>query len=626
MEGKISIVNSRNLKWSLLGIVVLTCLSIAVLSSCYKKVNKPVFLNHAEDTKYVGSDKCAECHADKLETFQHTGMGLSFERATRKKSKADFSRGHIIKDSTTGLSYQPYWVGDSLFVHEFLLSGLDTIHSLKVKVDYIVGSGQHTNSHIASKNGYLYQVPITFYVQDGKWDLAPGFENGNNARFNRILNNECISCHNSMPEMVDQSEFKFSSVGNGIDCERCHGPGEIHVKKIELGEDNTGKDDWSIVNPSKLSWELQVDLCQRCHLQGLNQLKPGKTFLDFRPGMELSSVFDIYLPQYKGNNEAFDMANHSARFQMSKCFVNGNKKNLDFTCISCHNPHISVEMTGKGVYNASCKQCHKKESDCLENLDSRLTIEDNCVQCHMPVSGSVDIAHVTVHDHYIRKPLKETDKNEIKELIGLYAVNNPSPTLYEQTRAYLEYWEKFDKNPLYLEKAYKLLQKGTNNNLWLKYYYLNGDYDKACNLKLAESDLTAWELFILGECYAKIERPREALYYATNAFRIDATNPQIAEQVGRFYINAGKLMEAYEITTSVLSEFPNSGVVLNQKAKVLLLLKRNSEAKSLLERALSLEPLNKEVWKSHINYYKQIGDKAKLKYWQDRYEIKFGAL
>ena len=31
----------------------------------------------------------------------------------------------------------------------------------------------------------------------------------------------------------------------------------------------------------------------------------------------------------------------------------------------------------------------------------------------MPKSGSIDIPHVTVHDHYIRKPLK---KDEVKKI------------------------------------------------------------------------------------------------------------------------------------------------------------------------------------------------------------------
>ena len=108
---------------------------------------------------------------------------------------------------------------EKLFVREFLIEDSDTIHNLEVKIDYIVGSGQHTNSHISESRNYLFQAPITFYVQKQQWDLAPGFENGNNSRFNRILNVECLSCHNSMPKMMGTSHLKFQEVGRGIDCE-----------------------------------------------------------------------------------------------------------------------------------------------------------------------------------------------------------------------------------------------------------------------------------------------------------------------------------------------------------------------------------------------------------------------
>ncbi|MBK8472384.1 MAG: hypothetical protein IPL33_09550 [Sphingobacteriales bacterium] len=47
----------------------------------------------------------------------------------------------------------------------------DTTHYREQYIKYIIGSGQHTNSHIYDENGYLYQAPITFYTQRafGTW-------------------------------------------------------------------------------------------------------------------------------------------------------------------------------------------------------------------------------------------------------------------------------------------------------------------------------------------------------------------------------------------------------------------------------------------------------------------------
>src|SRR5207249_3228795 len=130
----------------------------------------------------------------------------------------------------------PFWNNDSLFFKEFRLSGKDTIYQRTENVNYIVGSGQHTNSHITDVNGYLYQAPMTFYTQSGKWDLPPGFENGHNSRFSRKIELECMTCHNAFPKIIAGSENKYEDVPTGINCERCHGPGEAHVKAKLAGK------------------------------------------------------------------------------------------------------------------------------------------------------------------------------------------------------------------------------------------------------------------------------------------------------------------------------------------------------------------------------------------------------
>ena len=48
------------------------------------------------------------------------------------------------------------------------MEGEDTSHKFLQKIDYVIGSGNHTNSHIFSINGYLHQLPYTFYTQEKK--------------------------------------------------------------------------------------------------------------------------------------------------------------------------------------------------------------------------------------------------------------------------------------------------------------------------------------------------------------------------------------------------------------------------------------------------------------------------
>ena len=115
--------------------------------------------------------------------------------------------------------------------------------------------------------------------------------------------------------------------------------------------------DYSIVNPAKLPVVLQLDVCQRCHIQGNAVLNEGKSFFDFRPGMHLSDVMNVFMPVYKGQENEHIMASHVERLKMSQCFIQTTKKaeaNPNFknqlypyqnamTCVTCHNPHVSVK-------------------------------------------------------------------------------------------------------------------------------------------------------------------------------------------------------------------------------------------------------------------------------------------
>ena len=427
-----------------------------------------------------------------------------------------------------------------------------------------------------------------------------------------------------MPELIDNSQFKFKTIGNGIDCERCHGPGELHVNQRMNGQgvDVRNKIDPTIVNPSKLSWDRQIDLCQRCHLQGLNLLKEGKKFTDFKPGMKLSDIFEIYLPEYEGDQSQFDMANHSQRFQMSKCFTSSNKSDLKFTCISCHNPHVSVKITGAEVYNTACAQCHAKK-DCTTAPEQLIEASHNCVSCHMPPSSSEDIPHVSVHDHYIRKPNeKKYNVSQMQKLVGLYAVNNSQPEIEHQIKAYLEYWEKFDKNPFYINKAREMLLSNDYPHLWLKYYYLKEEYEKATQLTFEYGDLDAWQSFMMGESYARLNQLSQAIFYTEDAYELEPTNQMFCMQLLKRYVANGALNKANKFGNQLLNEFGDNATIINSLAKIYTLKKQYSNAKKYVDHAYQLDPDDLSIWETYFNLSIQLGDDKNVIYWLDKIQEK----
>lgn len=558
--------------------------------------SETVWLNHHDSAQYVGMDQCRSCHEEIYQTFIQTGMGQSFEHATPSKSVARFEHATVY-DKYRDFWYRSYFEDSVMYIHEYRLNGKDTTYSRKEKVEYIVGSGQHTNSHMYSVNGYFFQMPMTFYAQQGKWDLPPGFEGGFNSRFSRKIGLECMSCHNSLPEFVMGSENKFESVPNGINCERCHGPGSIHVKDKLAGNrvDTSKYIDYTIVNPGKLSPELQFDVCQRCHLQGNAVLKPGKSFFDFRPGMVLNEVMTVFMPKYEGAEDQFIMASHAERLKMSPCFLvteQNRVKNVDslrpyknaMTCVTCHNPHVSVKHTGDATFNAACVNCHEGGKSrlvkCSDTPEHIAAAGNNCVTCHMPRTGAIDIPHVTVHDHFIRKPSRDSGKKEadrIAKFLGLYAVNEKNPSADIVAKAYLQQYEKFDHDPQLLDSALKYLpansvaDKRKNFSGLVHYYFLRGDYNSLKNISssidsriIFDTLLThksfdnedAWTAYRIGEAYFNTGDGATSEAYYKKCVDLAPFHPDFRAKYALALASNQKVAEAKTQYEEVLKQYP----------------------------------------------------------------------
>jgi tetratricopeptide (TPR) repeat protein len=607
-----------------IGLIVFSC-EIPEGNTKTQAVKKDtlLYLNHSDSAKYVGINTCKLCHQDIYNTYIKTGMGKSFDVATKTKSSGDYHNS-VIHDKIGDFYYKAFWFNDSLQFLEYRLKGKDTIYKRQETVDFIVGSGQHTNSHIQSVNGYLNQMPMTFYTQKQKWDLPPGFEDGRNTRFMRKIGLECMSCHNNYPEFVLGSENKFTAVPEGINCERCHGPGSIHVAQRQTGSrvDTSKYIDYSIVNPAKLSIDAQFDICQRCHLQGNTILKEGKSFYDFKPGMKLSDYMTVFLPKYKNADDEFIMASHADRLKQSQCFIasassvtksNRLKPYKDaMTCVTCHNPHVSVRETNPNVFNDACNSCHTTNGKSKLNCSKKgISNTSNCVSCHMPKSGSIDIPHVTVHDHYIRKPMTKKDKDGIKEFIGLYAINEKNPSPYTKAKAYINQYEKFEGKLYCLDSAALYLKDKTesdlknNIDLLIQLYFNKNDFDKIARytdkltdvyliqtklVKKSYSNDDAWTCYRIGEAFSNLGEINRAINYYKQAVALAPFVLDFKNKYGAALAANNLLPNAEKEFTEILKENPKHVSALTNLGFVKLRQGNVKEAESLYFKALAFDP------------------------------------
>jgi len=580
------------------------------------------YLNLQDSVDYVGIAACKDCHADKYHTFIETGMGSSFGEATPAKSKALWTNVKPVYDAKKDMYYLPFTRDGKYYIKEYRLKNGDTLHSRTEQITHIVGSGHHTNSHFWHDGEYWYQAPLTYYTQSGKWDLPPGYETTNTG-FSRKIDVECMSCHNGMPKVEDGSINKFTRMPAGIDCERCHGPGELHVAEKRKGiiVDVNKMADRTIVNPARLTWKLQVDICQRCHLQGNNVLKPGKKFTDFRPGMRLDSVFEIYMPMHE-NGKSFYMAGHAERLQMSKCFTSSNKTDgkLNLTCITCHNPHVSVRKTNTELFNKACNNCHGGGGNAAKFLctapKSELTLQkNNCVACHMPKSGTSDIPHVTVHDHYVRKPKKTNEAISLGKPIGLYAVNQTNPKPAMQLQAYLTWFEKFDANPVYLKNAHTLLSKGGIEQE-IHYYYAHGQWDEIMVLsgKLNNNETSAWTAYRVGKAFDKAEKIENAIDWYRQAVEKMPLQADFTAELGNALIRKKRFTEAIEILTKTLKQQNKHELTLLNLGVAEWLNGNSRQALVYLKKTITLFPDNENARLYLAEIYMKIGDKSQARF------------
>ena len=464
-------------------------IAVAALLTFCQSADRPVqvpaavpaafaFAPHDPQTHYVGTAACAPCHADIAHDYALTGKARSFTRPQRGVGPEVFGGARsVVYDRFSKRYYRAFWRHDSLYVAEWQLNPTnprDTSHYRAERVDYVIGSGNQTRSYILVRNGYFFELPITWYSTRQLWDLSPGYENGQNSGFSRPIGGQCLNCHNSQNELVPYSGNRFARVGDGMSCESCHGPGAAHVAKWD-GRTTTrtarsaGRVDSSIVNPRHLPVAAQLDVCRQCHLEGLAVEKPGKSLTDFRPGQPLADYTNIFIPARPGAARTeFGFASHAERLQLSECF----RRSASLTCTTCHNPHQPLGPQPMAVYNAQCQRCHggtdapppaataaahRPRPMCRAPQAVRAPAGDNCVSCHMAKSGTTDIPHVSSRDHLIRRdltaeapPKSAPPKSQLVVLRSFTVSDDSAADDRARTVAAMLYFEQLEPNPAYL--------------------------------------------------------------------------------------------------------------------------------------------------------------------------------
>jgi predicted CXXCH cytochrome family protein len=378
------------------------------------------YLNVAPEIDYVGDTVCWSCHPTQAKTYQrhpmfHTlaplGDDLRPERYDRVTSNP-FQAG--------GFQYQAQRHGTHV-IHREASTGRDgeVLTHYQTEVQYAIGSGTHGCSFLFERDGYLFESPLSWFSQKQIWALSPGYDDRDHQHFERAVREPCLFCHSNRALAVSGTLNRYRPPifeGFGIGCERCHGPGLLHVQQERNGLAG-GK---TIVNPADLPPRLRESVCEQCHLEGeVRILRRGRAAFDFRPGLPVDLLWSVFVKAEVQDTE-HPAVGQVEQMHESRCFKASDGK---LGCTSCHDPH-SIPAAEQKVnhYRSRCLECHRQKPCRLpERARHSKSPVDNCVLCHMPRESSSDVAHHSITDHRVRVPDRQAagSKRQQSSPLGL---------------------------------------------------------------------------------------------------------------------------------------------------------------------------------------------------------------
>ena len=380
---------------------------------------------------YAGMAVCLDCHKGIGSSYVHTAHALTSRVADIHTVAGPFGKGARTREGASGSGAANEFIYDT--GHRVIMEERDsglfqvavTARGREVhRFDIAVGSGRKAQTYLYWKGDGVFQLPVSYFLTEHSWANSPYYP-PDSIWFGRAVAVGCFECHSSYigtKAMLHKNFFEGTpqydraTLVYGIDCERCHGPGAMHVAWQQAHPEDTVAR--YIARFAGLTRQQRLDVCAVCH----SGAHPGeqRSVFHFKPGDTLAHYYFADPRSAKAPENTDVHGNQYELLIASQCYL--RSKTLE--CGSCHDVHVR-ERENLTVFASRCMNCHGPGTDHAGGevagvkVDSSFLIS-NCIDCHMPARASARITMLTqtqkdpiadlVRSHYITVYPEETKK------------------------------------------------------------------------------------------------------------------------------------------------------------------------------------------------------------------------